>query len=215
MVFKILLLFVLVVFYSKKTTMTLLLLLLFGFLTLAILAVPVYRVRSFNPLALILMTVVTVDSLFVFMKIEGVNSAILEAPHITTILLVLNGAALVVALLWFVYLELRQHRVGCFTKQIWPVTFNPSFDNVSDTTKHYMQVIVRARRLLQSARELPQILAPVHELARHIQIVNACSRDSESDRDPIHDTLWDLLDELIEFHNKVARASIYSETTKV
>ena len=57
-------------------------------------------------------------------------------------------------------------------------------------------------------------LAPAHELSHHIQIINAYCREAEQLDDPIHDTLWDLLDELIEAHSNVFSDSIYSTSSK-
>ena len=58
------------------------------------------------------------------------------------------------------------------------------------------------------------IFAPVHELSRQIQIVNAFCREAEYLGDPIHDLLWDLLDELIEAHEKIAPQSLFSGKQK-
>lgn len=45
---------------------------------------------------------------------------------------------------------------------------------------------------------LPAIFAPAHELSRQVQIINAYCREAELLSDPLRDTLWHLLDELIE-----------------
>ena len=45
---------------------------------------------------------------------------------------------------------------------------------------------------------LPALFAPAHELSRQIQIINAYCREAELLDDPLQDTLWHLLDELIE-----------------
>ena len=42
------------------------------------------------------------------------------------------------------------------------------------------------------------LFAPAHELSRQIQIINAYCREAEVLDDPLQDTLWHLLDELIE-----------------
>ena len=56
----------------------------------------------------------------------------------------------------------------------------------------------------------PAMFAPVHELSRQIQIINAYCREAEHLKDPIHDTLWDLLDELIEAHERIAPKSLFA-----
>lgn len=45
---------------------------------------------------------------------------------------------------------------------------------------------------------LPPLFAPAHELSRQIQIINTYCREAEILDDPLQDTLWHLLDELIE-----------------
>ena len=57
---------------------------------------------------------------------------------------------------------------------------------------------------------MPPMFAPAHELSRYIHIVNAYCREAEHIRDPVHDTLWDLLDELIEAHDQIAPKSLFA-----
>jgi hypothetical protein len=57
---------------------------------------------------------------------------------------------------------------------------------------------------------MPPLFAPVHEIARQIQIINAYTREAEMLRDPLHDTLWDLLDELIDVHTNLSPKSLFS-----
>ncbi len=57
---------------------------------------------------------------------------------------------------------------------------------------------------------MPPMFAPAHELSRYIHVVNAFCREAEHTRDPIHDTLWDLLDELIEAHDQIAPKSLFA-----
>lgn len=57
---------------------------------------------------------------------------------------------------------------------------------------------------------MPALFAPVHELERQIQIINSYCREAEYIRDPIHDSLWDLLDELIDTHDRLAPKSLFS-----
>lgn len=54
------------------------------------------------------------------------------------------------------------------------------------------------------------MFAPAHELSRQIQIINAFCREAEHLRDPIHDTLWDVLDELMEAHAQIAPRSLFA-----
>lgn len=57
---------------------------------------------------------------------------------------------------------------------------------------------------------MPAMFAPVHELSRQIQIINAYCREAEHLQDPIHDTLWDLLDELIDAHERIVPRSLFA-----
>ena len=62
----------------------------------------------------------------------------------------------------------------------------------------------------EKSLSIPPLFAPAHELARQIHIVNAYCREAEHMRDPIHATLWDVLDELIEAHAQVAPRSLFA-----
>ena len=64
----------------------------------------------------------------------------------------------------------------------------------------------------EKSLNMPAIFAPAHELARQIQIVNAYCREAELLSDPFHDTLWDLLEELIEAHYRIAPKSLFAGT---
>ena len=44
----------------------------------------------------------------------------------------------------------------------------------------------------------------------HIHIVNADCRVAERDKDPMHPVLWQLLDNLIGVHGKVAPKSLFA-----
>ena len=54
------------------------------------------------------------------------------------------------------------------------------------------------------------MFAPAHELARQIHIINAYCREAEFLRDPLQNTLWDVLDEIIEAHTQVAPKSLFA-----
>jgi hypothetical protein len=57
---------------------------------------------------------------------------------------------------------------------------------------------------------VPAMFAPAHELGRQIHIVNAFCREAEFQNDPLHDALWDALDELIEAHGEIAPKSLFA-----
>lgn len=54
------------------------------------------------------------------------------------------------------------------------------------------------------------MFAPVHELARHIQVINTYNREAEYLKDPLHLVLWEVLDDLVELHAKIAPVSLFS-----
>ena len=56
----------------------------------------------------------------------------------------------------------------------------------------------------------PALFAPVHDLSRQIQILNAYCREAEFLGDALHGTMWDLLDEMIEIHAKLAQKSLFA-----
>ena len=57
---------------------------------------------------------------------------------------------------------------------------------------------------------MPPLFAPAHELARQIHVINAYCREAELLEDPMQITLWDLLDELIDAHERVAPKSLFA-----
>ena len=57
---------------------------------------------------------------------------------------------------------------------------------------------------------MPPLFAPAHELSRQIHVINAYCREAEYLQDPMQSTLWDLLDELIDAHERVAPKSLFA-----
>ena len=47
--------------------------------------------------------------------------------------------------------------------------------------------------------------APAHELSRYIHIINMLAREASAEKNPVGASLWTLLDELIEVHNRIPR----------
>ena len=96
----------------------------------------------------------------------------------------------------------------------WPHA-NPTEHHDRVNSKYRMSVIKRARQAVFQAALLPPVVAPAHDLARHIQIVNACLADAILEKDPLASMMRDALDELIYFHNRVAPISIFGLSNKV
>ena len=58
--------------------------------------------------------------------------------------------------------------------------------------------------------KMSPLFAPAHELGRQIHVINAYCREAEILRDPMQNSLWDLLDQLIEVHDQVAPKSLFA-----
>ena len=54
------------------------------------------------------------------------------------------------------------------------------------------------------------MFAPAHELSRHIHIINAYYREANFLKDPLEDSLWDILDELIMTYETLAPKSLFA-----
>ena len=57
---------------------------------------------------------------------------------------------------------------------------------------------------------VPAIFAPVHDLTRHIQIINTYCREAEYLHDALHMILWQTLDGLVETHAEIAPKSLFA-----
>ena len=57
---------------------------------------------------------------------------------------------------------------------------------------------------------MPSMFAPVHELARHIHIINTYCREAEYIQDALHLVLWEVLDDLVELHAKISPTSLFA-----
>ena len=62
---------------------------------------------------------------------------------------------------------------------------------------------------------MPAMFAPVHDLARHIQIVNTYWREAEYVGDPLHMVLWEVMDDLVETHARLSPKSLFAGITSL
>jgi len=139
---------------------------------------------------------------------EFVIVSFLRYPTIIHILISLNGGWLTVFFLWAIYLILREKKIiGRST--LWPKLSYENSNDVGEDTKKYLKAVLRGRHTLEQALSTIPLFSPVHELSRQIQIINAFCREAEYISDPTHDTLWDLLDELIQAHNHLSPISVF------
>ena len=54
------------------------------------------------------------------------------------------------------------------------------------------------------------MFAPVHDLSRHIHIINAYCREAEYLQDAMHMILWQTLDGLVDVHAEIAPKSLFA-----
>eukprot|EP00794_Sanderia_malayensis_P007985 gene7985-8842_t len=187
---------------------------------LAILIKQPFRVKAFNFMLAINLLCLSANALIGdFMEMppwENANTFVivsfLRYPTIMHILIGLNGFWVVVFCLWVLYLVLRERTIIGRTS-LWPRLSYDSSNDVGEDTKKYLKAVLRGRHTLEQALSTLPLFSPVHELSRQIQIINAFSREAEFISDPTHDTLWDLLDELIEAHNHLSPVSLFGSAT--
>ncbi|KAK3584573.1 hypothetical protein CHS0354_024621 [Potamilus streckersoni] len=102
----------------------------------------------------------------------------------------------------------------CIKRSIWPNIASESEGQVGPETRTFMIAILRGKILLDKIKRAPAIFAPVHDLANHIQVINAYMREAEYVQDALHPTLWELLDDMVETHAELEPQSLFSESVK-
>ncbi|XP_019638101.1 PREDICTED: uncharacterized protein LOC109480348 [Branchiostoma belcheri] len=174
-----------------------------------------FRVTSFNFMFIMNFVCLLANS-FVgcALNMPSLTSVWLTPDYLFYELLLINGVWCLAVVLWLLFLLMR--RCGCLWKgyPLWPSMTEHGMDKLSTTTRHYIKAILDGRQLLERSLSMPALFSPAHELSRQIQIINAYCREAEYLRDPFHDTLWDLLDELIEAHTRIAPISLFAESVK-
>ncbi|KAK3090786.1 hypothetical protein FSP39_014618 [Pinctada imbricata] len=110
------------------------------------------------------------------------------------------------------YLGVRAilYQTGKIKTPMWPTFSTSENDQLSCETKKFLKTFLRARFVLEKTQRYPAMFAPVHDLARQIQILNAYCREAEFLGDALHGTMWDLLDEMIEIHSKLTIRSLFA-----
>lgn len=180
-----------------------------------------FRVRCFNLMAffshLIIATNCLIGNFMVRPPWENTEQfqivSFLRYPTILHILVAINGSWLFVLVLWIVYLFLLNNGV-LGKERIWPRLSYESSNAIGEDTKKYLKAALKARHTLERALSSIPLFAPVHELSHQVKVINAYCREAEYIGDPTHDTLWDLLDELIEAHNALASVSVFGMSGK-
>ena len=194
--------------------------LLFLLAFLSVLCKKPFRVKTFNYILAFNHLCIAANALIGnFMEVPPwetpsnfVIVSFLRTPTIMHILISLNGGWLTVFLVWVVYLVLREKKV-IGRNTLWPRLSYENSNDVGEDTKKYLKAVLRGRHTLEQSLSTIPIFAPVHELSRQIQIINAFCREAEYISDPTHDTLWDLLDELIQAHNHLSPISVFGRAS--
>lgn len=146
-----------------------------------------------------------------------VETPLLRGELLQIYLIVINSVAVGLLLCVWIYLivEWVRSRKGK-GKGVWPALFSRTSrkDELDQTTSRYLLAMLRAQQCLQATKQIPPVLAPCHELARHIQIINAYCREAEQEEDQLHSSLWQVLDELTAMHSVLLRKSIFADSSK-
>ena len=184
-------------------------------LALVMMVLKPFRVNVFNVMKIISLLCNSLNALVGVLLELKVESAILIYPYIKYVLIGINSFVLLAFVIFFSYLVLHHYGVIRKRHPLWPaLSQNTTSKELDPNTRHYLRAVLKGRQVLERALSTPPIFAPVHELERQIQIINAYCREAEVINDPTFDTLWDLLDELIEAHTVFNSQSLFSESNK-
>ncbi|XP_071500610.1 uncharacterized protein [Diadema antillarum] len=174
-----------------------------------------FRVRCFNfQLGLTFLCMLILAFMGFMQNMDGLDSVFFTVDYLFLELLVLNVGWLGMTILWLVYVILRYTGCLCKSRPLWPQLTSSGLDRLDENTQKYMRAVLCGRIVLEEALSTTPLFSPAHEVARQIQIINAYCREAELLQDQIHDTLWDLLDELIEAHSRIAQTSLFAESVK-
>ena len=194
---------------------------LFAISTLAYIAKRPFRVNCFNIMIIINHLIIAANALIGNFMVrppwENVQTfeivAFLRYPTIMHILQAFNLFWIGCVAIWVVYLVLLNN--GFISKRrVWPRLSYEASNKIGEDTKKYLKAALKARITLEKALAFIPLFAPVHDLSHQIKVINAYSRETEYIGDPTHDTLWDLLDELIEAHNSLVKVSVFGMSGK-
>ena len=184
-------------------------------LALLMMVVKPFRVNAFNVLKIVSLLCNSLNALIGLLLEMEVESAILIYPNIKYALLGINSFAILAFIVFFSFLVLRHYGVIRKKRPLWPaLSKDEKSQELDSDTKRYLKAVLQGRQVLERALSTPPIFAPVHELERQIQIINAYCREAEVTGNQTFDTLWDLLDELIEAHNVFNSQSLFSQSNK-
>ncbi|GFN79129.1 hypothetical protein PoB_000563500 [Plakobranchus ocellatus] len=192
-------------------------------LALSAIAVPLvrpFRVTSFNVALGLSLGCLAGNAVFgsvvTSVTPADVESPWLVEPYSYSILIGINVILACTLLTWFIWLVCRMKCAccsrWCFTNSpLWPTLLSYEYKVDGAETYKFMAAVLRARAVLDACLRAPSVFAPVHHLARHIQIVNVCCREAEKTRDGMHPTLLHLLDDMTDVHRRLEPGSLFAE----
>lgn len=191
---------------------------LLSLLIIIMLRSPPFRVTPFNFMIVFCFLVnsgnVYIGCVIERNKFSDVLNPLLVHPYPFYGIIALNSIWLAVAIGWIIYLLLRYYQVIGGKRPLWPTLSRDGKSDMDTETKKYMRAVLRGRHILEKALSSPPIFAPVHEIERQIHVINAYCREAEYLEDPTFESLWDLLDELIEAHRALSPLSMFSQSVK-
>ncbi|KAL4236712.1 hypothetical protein ACF0H5_005096 [Mactra antiquata] len=158
-----------------------------------------------------------VGSLVSFYNPYTLPSAWLTSNYVTYFLLFIQVCWLVSLLVLLMYLISRticHSTKSCYKRAVWPNIATSGTGYLTSETRKFMTGIIKAKIMQEKIQRIPPMFAPVHDLARHIQIINTYCREAEYIRDPLHMVLWEVLDDLVETHAYISPKSLFAETVK-
>ena len=203
--------------FYQQVIQTIVLFTMIGVILLTVLVVPVYRVKIFNFFLVFSIFIHLCNVTLGMLLSLGVQNALLYGQNLINSLFVVNLAWGISAGMWFTYIYLRSQKIiGKRLGPLWPVLPELDSSNLfrSDHTEKFFKALLCGRRVLERCYSSAEFFAPVHELSRQIQIINAYCREAEVLEDPAHFSLWALLAEMVDAHSSIAPHSIYGTSIK-
>ncbi|XP_052264616.1 uncharacterized protein LOC127867484 isoform X2 [Dreissena polymorpha] len=122
--------------------------------------------------------------------------------------------SLISLLVYLVSRTLCHSTKSCYKRPVWPNIASSGEGYLTTETKKFMTAIIKAKIAHENIQRVPAIFAPVHELARHIHVINTYCREAEYVRDPLHLVLWEILDDLVESHANLSPKSLFADSVK-
>ncbi|XP_053393909.1 uncharacterized protein LOC123525355 isoform X2 [Mercenaria mercenaria] len=144
-------------------------------------------------------------------------SAWLTPSYVFYFLILIQSCWLLSVIVLLVYLISRtlcHSTKSCYKRSVWPNIATSGAGQLTPETKKFMTGIIKAKIAHEKIQRVPAMFAPVHDLARHIHIMNTYCREAEYLCDPLHMVLWEVLDDLVETHAELAPKSLFAESVK-